>query len=184
MTSFTLSADRVDVYEKETGMKFESCSKLCDFCDCWLPRSWIGIQCILCPTIYDICTTCLEKREIELDICHQHVTPLTVPKDPARLTTQEKSEIMSVLSPKIVIYAESFPDRENGQLCDYCRVNFDNPDLFEASKCQKYHVSLISLKKIMAECSPSDFTNIRKICDKYDVMVQAHHSCGAMLMKI
>ncbi len=184
MNSFTLTADRVKVYEQETGMKFNGCGKLCDFCDSSLPISWISVQCMICPTIYDICATCLEKREIELDICHQHVSPLSVPKDAERLTTQEKDAIMSALSPKFFIYAESFPDRDHGQLCDYCRVNFDNPDLFEASKCQKYLISLISLKKIVAECSSSDFTNIRKICDKYDFMVQAHHSCGAMLMKI
>ena len=65
----TLTFDQIPEFERRTGLKWNSNTKLCDFCDKNLSNDHESKKCILCPTIFDRCDDCTSKSNKV--VCHK-----------------------------------------------------------------------------------------------------------------
>lgn len=182
----SLTQDRIALVKKELGIQLTAVGKLCDFCDQSLPAHHKSVQCVLCPTIFDICAVCenlrLEKsRSKEINsICHLSHENMSLQKNDA-LTTIEKQQIAGLYTPNFFVYVENL---EKSPFCKYCEENFENPEQFDEKKCEKYKSFYTSLKKLLS--------SQMKICEsvksllekKYNCLVHCVQTCNSLAISI
>lgn len=79
------TSDQTDQIEETCGSDFYKIAKICDFCDAFLPLEHISIKCQQCPTIFDQCDQCTEKKENRV-ICFKDHDTLEKDKQPHFIT--------------------------------------------------------------------------------------------------
>lgn len=63
---FRISENLISSLPQEYQDVFKIDSKVCDFCNAGLPKEWVSLQCIKCPTIFDRCDTCSQEMQAKL----------------------------------------------------------------------------------------------------------------------
>lgn len=156
-----ITLDRLELLEKELGVKISIGSKICDFCQKTLPKEWKSFNCSICPTIYDMCDNCYSPAR---NICHLHSTMSEYKHD---LGDDEKRELIDrFLSPQIKLYGETIDHRINGEVCAGCN---------SGQKCLKFKSEYTNLRDYFG---PFRFP---KNLDPETIIYMEYKCCGIII---